>query len=329
MKYIFPLLVILVVSGCGGKKSYIYNEGFVFGTTYHIVYECDSDLQANVMDEIAKVDWSLSTFKDTSVISRVNKNDSTVRLDGHFLTVFNKSLEVTAKTDGAFDITVAPLVNAWGFGFTKKDSMNNVKVDSILAFVGMDKVQLVNGKIIKADKRLMLDASAIAKGYGVDVAANYLESMGIENYMVEIGGELRVKGHNDKGKPWNVGIDKPIDDPAVSDRQLEAILHLDNQSLATSGNYRNFYYKGTQKYAHTINPKTGFPVQTSVLSSSVIAPDCMTADAYATAFMVLGLDKALEIANADPNLEAYFVYSDANGQMKEAWTKGFEALIEK
>lgn len=329
MKYFFlPVLLGLVLS-CTSPKSYVRNEGFVFGTTYHLIYESDSDLHTQIMGEIAKVDWSLSTYKDTSVISRVNKNDQSVVLDPHFLTVYQKALEVTTVTEGAFDMTVAPLVNAWGFGFTNKDSMTQQKVDSILEFVGMGKVTLANGAIVKSDPRLMLDASAIAKGYGVDVAALYLESMGVTNYMVEIGGELRVKGLNDKGLPWSVGIDKPIDDPTVSDRQLQEVLALDNHSLATSGNYRNFYYQGNQKYAHTINPKTGYPVQTSVLSASVIAPDCMTADAYATAFMVLGLEKSLAIANADPTLEAYFIYSDEGGQLKEACTNGFERLIKK
>ncbi|MFT3737127.1 MAG: FAD:protein FMN transferase [Breznakibacter sp.] len=329
MKYSLLLAMIGLLFGCASPEAYFRNEGFVFGTTYHFIYECNSDLQVQIMDKIASVDWSLLTFKDSSVISRVNKNDTSVVLDDHFVTVYNKALEVTLKTNGAFDMTVAPLVNAWGFGFTNRDSMTQAKVDSMLEFVGMGNVKLERGKIIKADPRLMLDASAIAKGYGVDVAALFLESVGVKNYMVEIGGELRVKGHNDKGLPWSVGIDKPIDDPAAGSRELQEILRLDNQSLATSGNYRNFYYQGNKKYAHTIDPKTGYPVQTNVLSSSVIAPDCMTADAYATAFMVLGLEKSLAIANTDPTIEAYFIYSDENGNMQEVWSTGFERLIKK
>lgn len=328
MRAIITVLSVILLVSCQPNKEYIRNEGMVFGTTFHMVYQSDSDLFSGIMKQVATVDWSLSPFKDTSIISRVNQNDSSVVLDHHFLTVFNKSVEVNAKTEGAFDITVAPLVNAWGFGFSKKETVNRAKIDSILEFVGMKKVSLKNGRIYKSDPRTKFDASAIAKGYGVDVAALYLESAGVENYMVEIGGEIRAKGVNAKGKPWSVGIDKPIDDPTVSQRQLETVLRISNQSLATSGNYRNFYYEGNEKRAHTISPQTGYPVQTNVLSASVVAPDCMTADAYATAFMVLGLDKSLAIANADPDLETYLIYDD-NGVMKSAWTSGFDNLIEK
>lgn len=329
MKIQLFAFLLLTTTSCRLSDDYIANEGIVFGTTYHIVYQYKEDLQPQLMEQIAKVDKSLSTYNPQSVISKVNTNDSSVVLDDHFLTVFNKSLEISQKTDSAFDITVAPLVNAWGFGFKKKETITPAKIDSILAFVGIGKVALKHGKIVKSDSRLMLDASAIAKGYGVDVAALFLESQGINNYMVEIGGELRVKGVNAKGNRWSVGIDKPIDDPTVSNRELEAVLKLSNQSLATSGNYRNFYVEGNKKYAHTINPKTGYPVQTEVLSVSIIAPDCMTADAYATAFMVLGLEKAMAIANREPDIEAYFIYNDENGVMKTAWTTGFDGLLER
>lgn len=329
MKIQLFAFLLLTTTSCRLSDDYIANEGIVFGTTYHIVYQYKEDLQPQLMEQIAKVDKSLSTYNPQSVISKVNTNDSSVVLDDHFLTVFNKSLEISQKTDSAFDITVAPLVNAWGFGFKKKETITPAKIDSILAFVGIGKVALKHGKIVKSDPRLMLDASAIAKGYGVDVAALFLESQGINNYMVEIGGELRVKGVNAKDNRWSVGIDKPIDDPTVSNRELEAVLKLSNQSLATSGNYRNFYVEGNKKYAHTINPKTGYPVQTEVLSVSIIAPDCMTADAYATAFMVLGLEKAMAIANREPNIEAYFIYNDENGVMKTAWTTGFDGLLER
>jgi FAD:protein FMN transferase len=326
VKLILPLLILL--AGCT-PKGYITNDGFVFGTSYHIVYEHTADIHNEVMAKIGEVDWSLSTYKDSSVISRVNKNDDSVVLDAHFLNVFSKSLEVSQRTDSAFDITVAPLVNAWGFGFSKKETITPEKIDSILPFVGIAKVRLVDGKIVKDDPRLKLDASAIAKGYGVDVAANYLESVGIVNYMVEIGGEIRAKGINAKGITWGVGIDKPIDDPAVSDRKLQAVVRLGNHAMATSGNYRNFYVQDGKKYAHTINPKTGYPKQSDILSATVIAPDCMTADAYATAFMVLGLEHSIKIVESDPSLEAYFIYSDDQGNMLEKWTEGFDRLLEK
>ena len=332
MRHVSSIIIlsfILILSGCKQPAGYITNEGLVFGTSYRIIYQSEIDHQTEITAAIDQVNQSLSTYESKSVISRVNQNDSTVVLDPHFIRVFNKAVEVTQITNGAFDMTVAPLVNIWGFGFSKKDSVTPTAIDSILAFVGMDKIRLEDNKINKQDIRTMLDASAIAKGYGVDVAAECIEQLGIANYLVEIGGEIRTRGVNAKGEPWRVGIDKPVDDRNVQDRQLQAIIALNNQSLATSGNYRNFYYKDNQKFAHTINPKTGYPVQSNILSSSVIAPDCMTADAYATAFMVLGLEKSMQIVTANPSLEAFFICSDSTGNIKEVYSPGFEKFIKE
>jgi thiamine biosynthesis lipoprotein len=329
MRY-FQLLflgLVLIVASCTGSKSYHKNEGFIFGTVYHIVYNHHTDLHEGLKHKLYEVDMSLSTYKDSSIISRINTNDDTVVPDDYFLRVFEKAVEVTKKTGGAFDMTVAPLVNAWGFGFSKKATVSPELIDSLLVFVGMSKVSFIDGRIVKQDARTMLDASAIAKGYGVDVLASFLEEQGVENYMVEIGGEIRVKGKNGKGQLWRVAIDKPVDNPSRDNTECESVLSLNNVALATSGNYRNFYYENGKKYAHTISPFTGFPVQSDVLSASVIAPDCMTADAYATAFMVLGLKKSMEIVEADPELDAYFICSGAEGEMVIKYSKGFEKYI--
>jgi thiamine biosynthesis lipoprotein len=326
---IFLLLTfIFILNSCNEKQDkYQRNEGLIFGTTYHIIYEHTKDIHDDIRKELVNFNKSLSTYENNSVISKVNRNEP-VELDDYFIKCFKKAKEVSEKTDGAFDITVAPLVNAWGFGFSKKDSVSQQLVDSLLQYVGMDKVHLVDGRIEKKYPEIMLDASAIAKGYGVDVVADYLESKGVENYLVEIGGELRVKGKNAKGTAWRVGIDKPIDDPKVLHRELQEIIKLTSGALATSGNYRNFYIKDGKKYAHTIDPQTGYPVQHELLSASVYAPDCMTADAYATAFMVLGLDKAKEIVRKEPDLEAYFIYrSDDSDSLKIFYTEGFGKMI--
>lgn len=179
---------------------------------------------------------------------------------------------------------------------------------------------------MKDDPEVMLDASAIAKGYSSDVVAALLEKNGVENYMVEIGGECVVKGHNDKGQKWTMGITKPVDDSTQSQNELQTIIKIDKGGLATSGNYRRFYYKDGKKYAHTIDPKTGYPVQHSLLSATIYAPNCMEADAYATACMVLGVEKALELIESTPGLEGYFIYTDKDGKYATAETKGFEAL---
>ncbi len=324
------LILFLIVSftSCTQKESKYYrNEGLIFGTTYHIIYEYKKDIHDGVRGKLLEFNKSLSTYDEESVISKVNRNEA-VELDDYFTKCFEKAKEISKKTDGAFDMTVAPLVNAWGFGFSKKDSVSQELVDSLLQYVGMDKVNIVDGRVVKKYPEIMLDASAIAKGYGVDVAADYMERKGIKNYLVEIGGEMRVKGVNEKGVPWHVGIDKPIDDPKVLHRSLQEIIELSDGALATSGNYRNFYVKNGKKYAHTIDPKTGYPVQHELLSASVYAPDCMTADAYATAFMVLGLDKAKKIVEDTPELEAYFIYRGENTDtLQMFYTRGFGKML--
>jgi thiamine biosynthesis lipoprotein len=326
---IFLIFLITLISCNEKQDKYQRDEGLIFGTTYHIIYEYKKDIHDDIRAKLLEFNSSLSTYEKGSIISKVNRNEA-VLLDDYFTKCFNKAKEISEKTEGAFDMTVAPLVNAWGFGFSKRDSVSTGLVDSLLHYVGMDKVKIVNGRLVKKYPGVMLDASAIAKGYGVDVAAEFLEKKGIRNYLVEIGGEMRVKGVNASGVPWRVGIDKPIDDPKVLHRELEEIIRMSEGALATSGNYRNFYVKDGKKYAHTIDPKTGYPVQHELLSASVYAPDCMTADAYATAFMVLGLKKAKQIVEETPELEAYFIYRGENRDTLQVYyTEGFGKMIVK
>jgi len=324
------VLAALLMFACQpSKKDYQFNEGYIWGTIYHIIYDNPkgNDLHEEIKVKMNEFDHSLSTYKPNSIISRVNNNDTTVILDHYFETVFKRSLEISKITNGAFDMTVAPLVNAWGFGFKNKLEPEDIPVDSLLQIVGYNKVSLQNHKVIKSDLRIMFDPSAIAKGYGVDVVADFLESKGISNYMVEIGGEIRVKGVSDKNRKWRVGIDRPIDDPSLQKREIQDVLSMEDGAMATSGNYRQFYIKNGKKYAHTIDPKLGYPVQHSLLSASVIAPDCMTADAYATAFMVLGLEKSKAIVEQDPNLEAYFIYADEEGKYQTYSSEKLKTLI--
>ncbi len=310
------------------KKDYYYDSGLIFGTNYNITYESDRPLTAEIQEELKKFDYSLSTFNKESVISRVNQNDSTVVLDDWFVHVFTKAMEVSKKTDGAFDITVAPLVNAWGFGFKKKEQVTPELIDSILQYVGYEKLKLINGKIIKDNPNIMIDCAAIAKGYACDIIGELLASKGCTNYLVDIGGENVTKGVNPKGNLWRVGINKPIESGELDRNEIEAVISISGKGMATSGNYRNYYYEGGKRYAHTINPKSGYPIQHSLLSATVIAPDCMTADAYATAFMVMGMDKAMEIVEADPTLEAFFTYTDGSDQYRKKYSKGLEGLLE-
>ena len=304
LRWQLPFLVVLIVGTVlilRKQAPYQTDQGIVFGTIYKITYQSEENLKDEIEAELKKVDNSLSPFNKASVITHINENTD-LTADSLFTEVFLLAKQISQETHGAFDITVAPLVNAWGFGFKNAAQVDSIMIDSLHQFVGIDKVELIDGKVVKKDPRLMLDCSAIAKGYGVDCVARLLDSKGIRNYMIDIGGELVMKGENPKMETWSIGVNKPIDDSLSVNQEIQAVLKLTNVGLATSGNYRNFYYKGGKKYAHTIDPRTGYPIQHNILSATVVAPDCATADAYATSFMVLGLDSAKQICNAHPEL---------------------------
>lgn len=296
------------------NMPYQHNRGQIFGTFYSITYQCDNDLQKEIEAELKKVDQALSMFNKESIISKINRNEK-VELNEMFLQVFTLAQKVSQDTDGAFDITVAPLVNAWGFGFKTGDQPSVASIDSLMSTVGYNKISLKGRQIFKENKNTMLDCSAIAKGYGSDVVAAFLKKRGIENFMVEIGGEVVTQGISEKRVPWRIGVTKPTEDSLSIGDELQTVLNVTNKAMATSGNYRNFYYKDGKKYAHTIDPKTGYPVQHSLLSATVLANNCATADAYATSFMVMGIEKAKAVLERHPELMAYFIYSDKKGEL--------------
>ena len=282
--------------------------------------------QAEVDSVLILFNNVLSTYIEESQISRFN-NENEVEFDNElFYEVLLKSDEVYTLTDGAFDPTVGPLVNAWGFGpGSEENILDSAFVDSLLLLVGFDRIRFDQQRASKPQDEMYLDFSAIAKGYGVDVVADFLESKGIKNYMVEIGGEVRCKGESSKQKPWLIGIDDPTVDQ--TSRRLKATVYLENRALATSGNYRNFYIKDGRKISHTISPFTGYPVEHSLLSASVFAPDCMTADALATGFMVLGFEKARAIAMDMPEIDAFLIYADEQGQIQTFATEGIKNFM--
>lgn len=328
-----PFLVLLIVGTVliiRQQQSIPYQKctGTIFGTTYHITYQYDDDLQAELESRMKEVDNALSMFNKESIISRINNNQP-VELNAMFLEVFRLAQDISKDTEGAFDITVAPLVNAWGFGFKHEQMPDKHAVDSLKSIIGYQKVSYDGKRIKKSDPRIMLDCSAIAKGYGVDaVASLLLDEKGISNYMVEIGGEVVTHGISEKRIPWKIGVTKPTDDPLMEGSELQTVLNLTDKAMATSGNYRNFYYKGKRKYAHTINPKTGYPVQHNILSATVLTNRCVRADAYATAFMVMGFDGAKKVLERNPDLMAYIIYDD-NGQNKVWFSPSLKDKIEK
>lgn len=318
---IFYLLVAVGFTSCQADVKWQRNKGFAHGTFYSVTYAYDTCLIDEIEEVINQTDRSLSTFDDSSVISLLNSNAS-VAADSLFADVFERGRAVWQATSGAFDITVAPLVNAWGFGFAGAERRGDAPVDSLLALVGYDNVTLAGGEIAKQDPRIMLDASAIAKGYSVDRVARYLEWRGVRRYMVEIGGELRVRGSSPSGTAWRIGVERPGGEGGT-----QAVLNLEGGALATSGNYRQFYEVGGKRYAHTIDPRTGRPAQRDLLSATVWARECVTADAYATAFMVLGADSARAVADADPTLEALFIVADTAGRVRVEATRGMAAMM--
>ena len=328
-----PFLVFLIVGTVfivrqQRSTPYQHDKGQVFGTFYHITYQNDTSLNNDILAELAKVDSALSMFNDKSIISRINRGED-VKTNEMFDTVFNLAENIANNTNGAFDITVAPLVNAWGFGFKTGNPPTKAAIDSLRSIVGYKKVTLRNNRITKTDPRVMLDCSAIAKGYGCDVVAHLLQRHGIENYMVEIGGEVVTHGISEKRLPWKIGVTKPTDDSLAIDKELQTVLNVKNMAMATSGNYRNFYYKNGKKYAHTIDPKTGYPVQHNILSATVLAKHCAEADAYATSFMVMGLDGAKKTLENHPELMAYLIYADHKGNMQVWYSPSMKDKIQK
>jgi thiamine biosynthesis lipoprotein len=316
------------------SMPYQHDEGFIFGTVYHVTYQSDKDLQPAIEAELQKVDDALSMFNNRSTIARINRGESPDLSDVPMFTdVFKLAEETSRETGGAFDITVAPLVNEWGFGFKRGVPPTKQVIDSLRQLVNYQHVQLVehNGALYirKTNPHIMLDCSAIAKGYGSDVVARFFRKNDIQNFMIEIGGEIVTSGLNDKHAPWKIGITKPRNDSLNINQDIQTILNVTDKAMATSGNYRNFYYKNGKKYAHTIDPKTGYPVQHNILSSTVLSNSCAKADAYATAFMVLGLDKAKGILDRHPDLMAYFIYADKNGKNQVWYSPNLKKEIAK
>ena len=330
---IFTLLLIAIaffIWKNNSKALFINNSGFIFGTTYSMIYESPEGI--DLKDEIhhhlmSVVDNSLSTFNKKSTISLIN-NNQVHQTDSAFEKVYFQAKHISEITGGAFDMTVAPLVNTWGFGYKNKDKVlpGDDEIQALLKVVGYNTIKLENHQLIKKYAATTLDASAIAKGYSVDVAAEFLESKGIYNYMVEIGGEIRVGGYNKQAEKWRLGIDKPIEDVTLNHRALDTIIHLSDIALATSGNYRQFYYKDGKRYSHTIDPISGYPVDHTLLSATVLAEDCMTADALATACMVMGAEKSLALAETLPGIDIYLIIDD-NGKYKEVFSSGLDDYL--
>ena len=303
-------------------------EGYAQGSTYHITYydSLNRDLQPDIEKILVDFDNSVSTYVPTSIISRINSNQKNVKVDNYFIACFNKAKEVWKNTNGAFDPTVYPLVNAWGFGPGKKQKIEQSKIDSILKFVGFNLIELKGNKIIKKDPRVSLDFNAFAQGYSVDVVSSFLNSKGVKSYIVEIGGEVYAKGKKPNGHNWTIGIEKPLDNKE-STNEFKALIKLENLAIATSGNYRRYIIEDGIKYHHHLDPKTGYPTKNTLLSASIISKECISSDANATGILVMGLEKAKLFLQTHPELQAYLIYSDDNGNYKTYETSELKSII--
>jgi FAD:protein FMN transferase len=308
--YFLMLTSILFMLISCTSREYRTIDGFTQGTTYHIAYSDEAEMPLDEMVEhlLALIDNSLSVYNKESIVSKVNRGED-VEIDTLFLNVFNRSLEINKMSDGLFDVSASPVFNVWGFGFKNRESVTREKIDSARSLSGMDKFRIEGMRVVKNITGAELNFNAIAQGYSADVIASHFDKIGVKNYLIEIGGEIFCKGVNPKGKRWSVGIDKPIDGNNIQGEDIQDVLLMQNRGLATSGNYRKFYEEDGEKFSHSINPITGYPARNSLLSATVTAPDAMTADAYATWFMVAGLEKAIEIIESNPDIEGYLIYS--------------------
>jgi len=312
-------VVVFFLTACKQEKKINETklEGLVFGTTYHITYLDRVDYKKSIDSLFYLVNKSLSTYIPTSDISKINKGDSTIVVDDLFLEVFHKSKRIYKETNGYFDPTVCNLVNAWGFGYKReKRDLDSLQVNELMKQVGLDKIALKGRNVYKKFSKSCLDFNSIAKGYGIDVVGRFLESKNIESYLVEIGGEIRARGKNIRNKNWKVAIDDPNADGT---RSVSRFIELKNQSMASSGNYRKFRVGANgQKYVHTINPKTGFAIESNLLSATVYSTvDCADVDAYATAFMAMGLEKSKDFLKSHSKIKAILLFTDHEGKIVE------------
>ncbi len=324
---LFVLVLFLVFTSCQDVK-YQKVAGEAQGTTYHIIYNKDKMIKKEIDSLLNEIDLSVSNYNKDGLLYKINNNED-LELDKHFVTVFKKAKEISEVSEGFFDITVGPLVNLYGFGTEEKGQINDKTVDSLVQYVGYNKIKIVDNKLVKENEHIILDMNGLAQGYSADYVADFFERKGISNYLIEIGGETICKGHNEFGDEWRIGIEKPLENTALNDRQIQLIVGFKNKkvALATSGNYRKFFVEDSIKYTHTINPITGHPTRDSLVSVTIMADDCMTADGYATACLASGYKRAVKIVTENENLEAFLIYFDHKGNYQFYFTPGFKEHV--
>lgn len=337
--FILTLIALLILCGCQDRPDYYRITGYAQGGTYNVTYspvgvdggrvDISPDSLKTIIDRaLLDIDNSLSGYNKGSLLTKVNQNisDSVNHL---FEDMFLVSSRIYEETAGKFDPSAAPLFDMWGFGFKNKESVTEHKIDSVLQFVGMDKAKIVDGRLIKNDPRFKLNFNAIAQGYSCDVVASELEKLGISNYLVEVGMEIYCSGKNPSGNDWNIGVDTPEDGNMEAGKSISEIIQVSGVGIVTSGNYRKFFIENGQKYSHTIDPTTGYPVKHNLLSATIIAPNATLADAYATYCMVIGLEESKEFLASRSDLKGYLIYGTESGGMEVYYTENLKSQLIK
>lgn len=297
------------------ENNYYHTSGGIFNTMANFTYQSDMPLDKEIFTRLDSLDLIFNPFNTSSIIYKINRNKP-AELNEWFVEMFKLAEMISLITEGKYDITASPLINLWGFGYKNMGEPSQQKIDSIMQFVGFEKIRICNNRIIKSDPRTELNASSIAKGYSVDKIAELFEKLGIKNYLIEIGGEIRLSGQGISGAPWIINIPKPSDSPIGISNELEAALGMTYGAIATSGNTTNYYKKEGKKIAHILNPVTGYPVESDILTATVIYDECSIADGFATAFIVMGLKEAISTAERIPGMRYIFLTEDKNGEIK-------------
>lgn len=330
MRFTIVLLSLALLLPACKKETPVRITGEAQGTYYMVTYydHENRNFKHEIDSLLDAFDKSVSLWVPNSIISQVNNNEPNILIDKFFTDNFFISQQVANETGGAFDFTVGPLVRAWGFSNSGKLNMDSTIVDSLLDITGYKRVSLFKNQLIKKDSRIKIDFNAVAQGYSVDMLAEHLKSKGLENFIVDIGGEVIARGKKPNGSSWKVGIEKPAKD-ITEERDLTIVIKLDSNSVATSGNYRKFYEKDGIRYSHIISPKTGYPAMNRLLSATVVYNNTALADAYATSFMIMGLEESVKFVESKPEMEAFFIFINDDGQYETQSTKGFNSLIVK
>lgn len=330
-KIFFAFFIIFSIGSCQQKeKQYLIKfEGEAQGTYYSITYydSQNRNLQTEIDSLLDAFNFIASVYEENSILSQINRNED-VEVNNDFIELFNMAQDISIATDGAFDVTIGPLINAWGFGPNKKDTLAISEIENIKNIIGYKKVSIQNNRLIKENPNIILNYNAIAQGFSADIIGRFLETKNIYNYLVDVGGEILAKGHKPSNEEWTVGIEKPAEDKYAK-RAIFSKVSITNRAIATSGNYRKYYERDGKKYSHTINPHSGYPIEHNLLSTTVIAENAGKADGYATAFMVMGMEKALEFLKSKPDkkIDAYFIYTDETGTLKTFATENLAKSV--